>query len=340
MARSSILETVSIQIGVALSLLLLPPMMLFVFTRDFWGAYHSLMAILPALFLCFLIFLLNYWLFVPQFYFKNKKIIFFLCNGGIFVLLTLLSIYIYINAIGDPRQTSFIFSTTLFIALLFLVGAAALAFSWRNSIRNTMLREQIEEEKRRHTEAELVWLKNQINPHFLFNTLNNISALVELDKELAQESISRLSSMLRYAMYESSKALVPLEGEVNFMKDYIALMELRCNSRTKVESTFEIKSRSINIAPLLLISIIENAFKHGVSARQTSFIAISLKEEKGILNFECVNSNHAKDEKDKSGSGIGLVNMRRRLDLLYAGKYLWDQKSTDGEFKVSIKIEL
>lgn len=340
MTRNKTLHTVLIQIAVALSLLLLTPMMLFVFTRDYIGAYHSLLAILPAIIVSFLIFLLNYWIFVPLFYFKNKKIGFFLSNIGIFGILTLLSISIFINAVGDPMQTAFIFSTTLFVSLFFLVGAAALAFSLRNSLRNNLLRQQIEEEKRRHTEAELVWLKNQINPHFLFNTLNNISALIEIDKELAQDSISQLSSLLRYAMYESSKPFVPLEGEISFMKDYISLMELRCNNRTTVETNFEINQKSLNIAPLLLVSLIENAFKHGVSSNQPSRISIKLKEEYGILNFECVNTNHAKGETDKSGSGIGLANMRRRFDILYPGKYHWNQKSDEKEFNVSIDIEL
>lgn len=340
MARSSTFNTVMIQVAVAFGMLLITPMMLYVFTRDFQGAYFSLFAIAPSLIVSFSIFLLNYWWFVPKFYFQNKKLIFFLLNLSLFGILNILSIIVYINSVGDPLQTSFIFSTTLFIYLLFLVGAAALAYSLRNSQRNNLLRKQIEEEKRRHTEAELVWLKNQINPHFLFNTLNNISALVEFDKELAQDSISQLSSLLRYAMYESSKPLVPLEGEVNFMNDYISLMQLRCNSRTKIVTDFRISSKQILIAPLLLISLIENAFKHGVSASKPSFITITLIEENGNVNFICINSNHAKGDLDKSGSGIGLTNMRRRLDILYPGKYEWNQNSNEEEFKIAIKIEL
>ena len=340
MNSKTTLNTVIIQFAVALALLLVSPMMFYVFTRDFFGAYHALLAISPALFISFLIFLINYWIFVPQFYFKNRKLLFFLLNTGIFGLLIILSIFVYINTNGDHLQNYFLFSTTLFISLLFLVGAAALAFSLRNSVRNNILHQQIEEEKRRHTEAELIWLKNQINPHFLFNTLNNISALVEFDKELAQESISQLSNLLRYAMYESSKKLVPLDGEVNFMKNYISLMELRCNNKTNIETNFKINSKNLQIAPLLLVSLIENAFKHGVSSSQTSFINISLTEENGILNFICKNSNHAKGETDKSGSGIGLINMQRRLDILYPKKYVWDQTCNNQEFKIAIQIEL
>lgn len=227
-----------------------------------------------------------------------------------------------------------------FMTLMFFGGAAALAFAARNSVRTKALKEQMQEEKRRHAEAELVWLKNQLNPHFLFNTLNNISALVAFDAEQAQDSISRLSDLLRYAMYESAKPSVALPMEVDFMKDYISLMSLRCNSRTTVTTNFDISSPGAHIAPLLLISIIENAFKHGVSANRASEINISMLEKDGLLTFECSNTNHAKGADDNSGSGIGLANMRRRLDLLYAGRYEWEQSDSDGIFSIKIKIRL
>ncbi|MDE6543791.1 MAG: histidine kinase [Muribaculaceae bacterium] len=227
-----------------------------------------------------------------------------------------------------------------FFAILFLAGAAALAMALRNAARARALKEQMEEEKRRHTEAELVWLKNQLNPHFLFNTLNNISSLVVFDAERAQESISRLSDLLRYAMYESAKPTVSLLMEVDFMKDYISLMSLRCNDRTTVSTHFEVASPSIQIAPLLLVSLIENAFKHGVSASRHSEISISLIEDGGVLTFMCTNTDHAKGADDNSGSGIGLVNMRRRLELLYNDRYEWVQTSDDNRFNITIKIRL
>lgn len=340
MARYPTLYTILIQILVVVAILLSLPLMLYLFTRNYKEALGSLIGVTPAMIVSFIIFMLNYWLFVPLFYHRHKRLQFYLLNVLIYLVIIVTTILIISGSIGYYSINIFILGSSLFITLMFLVGAAALALALRNSLRNKMLREQIAEEKRRHTEDELNWLKNQINPHFLFNTLNNISALVTLDADRAQDCISRLSDLLRYAMYETSKPSVPLMKEVDFMKDYVSLMKLRCNDRTKVNSCFEIESKNARIAPLLLISLIENAFKHGVSSNLPSEISISMTEKDGSLTFECYNSNHAKDKSDHSGSGIGLKNMHRRLDLIYGEKYEWIQTSDKDTFGIIIKIEL
>ena len=284
--------------------------------------------------------MLNYWWFVPYFYYKRKRILYFCVNIVLYLLILLQAFYVFSKTVSTPAENIFIFTSTCFITLMFVVCASALALALRNSLRTHALREQILEEKRRHTEDELIWLKNQINPHFLFNTLNNISALVNIDADKAQDCISRLSDLLRYAMYETSKQFVPLNKEIEFMKDYISLMKLRCNDKTAVVSNFEVESESVQIAPLLLISLIENAFKHGVSSSQPSEISISMIENGGNLTFECQNTNHAKGTSDHSGSGIGLVNMKRRLELLYPERFEWNHHTDEEDFKIRVKIEL
>ena len=202
------------------------------------------------------------------------------------------------------------------------------------------VRRQLEEEKQKHTEAELAWLKNQINPHFLFNTLNNISSLTQIDPDQAQDSIAQLSDLLRYTMYETNKPLVPIQGEVDFMRNYIDLMKLRCNERAVVNTQFTIDNAQQEVAPLLFISLIENAFKHGLSSSRDSRIDISLTQEESTLTFTCDNTNYPKDDADRSGSGIGIENTRRRLDLLYPRRYQWEQSLSDNNiFHVRITLQ-
>jgi sensor histidine kinase YesM len=190
-------------------------------------------------------------------------------------------------------------------------------------------------------EAELAWLKNQINPHFLFNTLNNISSLAQIDGDETQEAIMQLSDLLRYAMYETNKPKVPLEGEVEFMRNYIELMKLRCNEMTKVKFETSIENREVLVAPLIFISLVENAFKHGANSNALATIDISLVQQDGTLVFTCDNTNNPKPTKDRSGSGIGLENTRRRFNLLYAGRYQWEQTITsENIYHVKITLQL
>lgn len=124
------------------------------------------------------------------------------------------------------------------------------------------------------------------------------------------------------------------------MRDYIALMSIRCNDKTSIDTTFEVGDRQRRVAPLLLISPIENAFKHGISASQPSFVRIQLYEEDGMLTFICENSDHHKSTADNSGSGIGIANIRKRLELIYPGRYILKQESHGPLFRVSFTIRL
>ena len=186
--------------------------------------------------------------------------------------------------------------------------------------------------------AELTWLKHQLNPHFLFNTLNNISSLTQIDPDKAQESIGQLSDLLRYALYDSEAEKVPLAAEVEFMSNYIDLMALRCNELTTVTKELEAPQGNVQVAPLLFISLVENAFKHGVNARYPSFVHVIMRYEDGTLVFICENSLFEKQGSDHIGSGIGLENMKRRLELLYPGRYRYKQKAEDGKYTVEVVL--
>lgn len=206
-------------------------------------------------------------------------------------------------------------------------------------INSAELKYQYEVQKRNAAEAELSWLKNQLNPHFLFNTLNNISSLAAIDGDKAQDSIAQLSDLLRYVLYESDKDFVPLDKEISFMNDYIDLMRLRYSGKADVRVTMDIHSGKAGIAPLLFISLIENAFKHGVSSRAESFVDISMKADGSDLVFECANSLFEKPKTDMAGSGIGIQNMHKRLDLIYPGQYEFNYGPQDGLYRSVLRIK-
>ena len=168
--------------------------------------------------------------------------------------------------------------------------------------------------------------------------MNNISSLVQIDQDTAQESIGQLSDLLRYTLYESNHELVPVEGEIEFMNNYIELMRLRCNELATVEVDLQIPIKPMRIVPLLFISLIENAFKHGVNSRKSSFVRIRFKAEGDDLVFTCENSDHPKPDVNRSGSGIGLENLRRRLDLAYPGRYRYDQELRENSYFVQITL--
>lgn len=173
-----------------------------------------------------------------------------------------------------------------------------------------------------HTEAELQNLKSQLNPHFLFNTLNNIYSLIQLDTTRAQQAVHDLSRMLRYVLYDSSRATVPLAAEIDFLRDYIELMRIRLPRHVRLFVSLPDAPSSTPIAPLLFISLVENAFKHGVSNEKPSYITIDIHELEGQLICSIKNSRFPKSDSDRSGSGIGLSNLTRRLDMIYPGRYI------------------
>ena len=192
-------------------------------------------------------------------------------------------------------------------------------------------------------ENQLKALEAQINPHFLLNTLNNIYALIAFDTDKAQQAVQELSKLLRYVLYDNQQTYVPLCKEVDFIRNYIELMRIRLSSNVKMTTQFDIQPDSQTlIAPLIFISLIENAFKHGISPTETSFISIRISESNKEVICEIRNSNHPKTMEDKSGSGVGLEQVSRRLEILYPGDYTWSKGiSKEGEVyesRLSIRI--
>lgn len=295
------------------------------------------------------IFFVNSFILIPFGYYRERRWLFWAGNA---IIIGLLAWHYfggnaleYINAIPNENAKRYALTSyysTSVLNIFMYVLLAAIALLGHHMYRTISLKRQLKEEQQKRTEAELEWLKNQINPHFLFNTLNNISSLVQIDADAAQDSIAQLSDLLRYAMYQTDKPMVPLAGEIDFMQNYIALMRLRHNDMLKLTVEWpDTPPSTLHLPPLLFISLIENAFKHGVSSSRPSHIDISLKVEGTTLIFTCVNSNYPKDDQNRAGSGIGLENTRRRLDLMYPGRYTWEYGVTpDGtEYRSVITIK-
>lgn len=221
-------------------------------------------------------------------------------------------------------QFNYFYFTISSLSIALFVAAIKLLKQWiKEQQQRSILQNQ-------NLQSELALLKNQINPHFIFNTLNNIDSLIEINPASASESIMKLSDIMRYVLYEATANYVPIEKEVNYLNNFISLHALRLGS-----TFFEFKDEHIRkdllIAPMLFIPLVENAIKHGQKKIKHPGIHISLKEENNGICFEV--KNYLSDitiNKDQIG-GIGLSNLKRRLDLLYFDKYILESKSTENK---------
>lgn len=301
-------------------------------------------AILPLI-----IYLLNYCLFVPYLFFRDRKFVFFSAD----IVIVLLAAFLPFIFMQKPETHEIeqltqqiqgftlagLFFGAVIIRILLYSFMIALAVGMRYIIRWYEERKKLEEERSRNAEAELKWLKNQLNPHFLFNTLNNISSLVQIDAVKAQDSIAELSDLLRYALYDSNNPKVRVLDEVAFMGNYIALMSLRCSDKTLVKVSFDDFDPSLKISPLIFISLVENAFKHGTSAHHKAYVNVDMSMDDDDLVFTCENSIIPKETKDYSGSGVGLENLKRRLELLYPGNYSYESYIEQDRYVAAVRIK-
>ncbi|MEO1051317.1 MAG: sensor histidine kinase [Bacteroidota bacterium] len=205
---------------------------------------------------------------------------------------------------------------------------------------------QKEKIKKEKISAELSFLKSQINPHFLFNTLNNIYSLAASKSGDTTKAILLLSDLMRFMLYESNVDRIPIKSEIKFINDYISLQRLRISEKKDIEIDFHIEGEyeSHFIEPMLFIPFVENAFKYGISYKDESRIMIKLIIKDSSIKFESFNkvvANFGKNGTDEhDSSGIGLKNLKRRLDLLYPGHYEMDVDSSNGHFKAYLNLNL
>lgn len=194
--------------------------------------------------------------------------------------------------------------------------------------------------KKDKTQAELMHLKSQVNPHFFFNTLNNLYGLVELNPAKAQQLILKLSDMMRYSIYEGQKDWVSLADEITYLENYMDLHKMRYHKTIDIRFDVDVEDPTIKIMPLLLIIMVENAFKHGVEKlRKGAFVYIRLKATLKYIDFEIENNFDADEQIDNPG--IGLNNLKKRLELVYFKKHELEISSTSAAiYKISLKLTL
>jgi two-component system, LytTR family, sensor kinase len=330
--------------------------------------YNFLLIYYIIAFLNGLIFYINYLLLVPRLFFQKNKLKYYLSALALVVGFYFVSdltgkiVFNYLskngklpsiellpergNEPGPPRggllRASYPFrethplsygSTALFI-VFFSLGLKVLE-------RQSKLERIQEEMERTKLNTELAFLKNQISPHFFFNTLNNIYSLISINAEDSQKAILKLSKLMRYLLYETEHGNTSLSSEIDFMNNYIDLMKLRITDKVDLKVSFPEKCDEIRIPPMLFVPFIENAFKHGVSYREKSFIDINMRAGKENITLRCANSNFLKKEDQDSGSsGIGLENVSKRLNLIFPGKHELKINKTDTVFEILLFINL
>lgn len=274
----------------------------------------------------FFAFYFNYFVLVDYFFLKSKKIQFYFLNILLLILLyvllsTFLSLEIFHPSLnGKPIREIRSGAMTTVQVILPIILSIGMCIGLKVNSRLNKNQLLLQEVKQAQLNTEIKYLKYQVQPHFLFNTLNNIYALIDNSPFLAKQSIHTMSKMMRYLLHDASNNKVPLVKEIEFLERYIDLMQLRVSSNLTLEKKFPIVNQPIKIAPLLLITFIENAFKHGIDAIKNSYITIDLEIEKNHITYLVVNSSFPEKEK-VTDSGIGLENLKKRLEILYPNNF-------------------
>lgn len=291
-----------------------------------------------------IVFYYNYFFLIDRLLFR-KRMLLYIVSVLIFVIL-LVSGAEFLSSLTRPESPghmhgpvpgNFVMAIRNFAISLLSVGLSlALKFSMRWTKIERMNEKIMSEQK----DMELANLKNQLNPHFLFNTLNNIYALIQIDSKRAQNAVHQLSKMLRYALYEDSQE-VELAKDLDFVRNFIELMKLRlsANHQLSVDIPRQVSS-DLKIAPLLFISLIENAFKYGMASSKPSVIMISITVTGETVRCHIENSFFPEKVADKSSSGIGLSNLKRRLDLVYSNHYNLEYGISGNMFISDLSINL
>lgn len=267
---------------------------------------------------------------------KKKKRAYFLRLAGI--VLTGPVLYIFLHP--DRLDT---FDLLYYIICIFTIALPFIFLSWlarttENLVLNTIRKEQLEKQA---VQAELHYLKSQINPHFLFNTLNNIHTLVYKQAATAPGAVMQLASLMRYMIYESNVPTVPLSREITYLRDYINLQQLRYKKAPVVDLEIEGDPETCFIAPLLFIHFLENAYKHSPARLEPGDVKLKLEIKENTLIF---NIQNPVGTKQKSGNtpdepgGIGLPNIKKRLQLLYPETHTLEISSTDDRYEVILTI--
>ena len=285
-----------------------------------------------------LLFYANSYVLIPALVYKKKYIsyamsliivLFFL------FLLNRLSVSIFLPTLPFSIRA---FTFFYFFPCMFILACSIAFRMFRDKVQSDNIAIQKERE---NLKTELAFLRSQVSPHFMFNVLNNMVSLARKKSDQLEPSLFKLSSLLRYMLYETDEEKVLLEREVEYLQSYIDLQLQRFGSKVKVNLQMKDFDGSYFIEPMLLIPFVENAFKHGTGFKQNSEITIELEAKKDRLQFMVKNyyDSSIQQVRDKT-SGIGLQNVKRRLDLLYKGEHNLQIEHKDNYFTVTLQLNL
>jgi sensor histidine kinase YesM len=267
---------------------------------------------------------------------KKKKATYYLSLAVIILTGPLIYLLFHYNKQDNPNSFFEEYVINIISFILPFILLSWLARVTENLVINTVKKEQLEKQA---VEAELYYLKSQINPHFLFNTLNNIHTLVYKQAPSAPEAVMQLASLMRYMIYESNAPTVPLTREMAYLQDYVSLQQLRYKLRPVVDLTIKGETGACHIAPLLFIHLLENAYKHSPARLEPGDIKVRMEIDKDVLTFSVQNpvGNNKANILEEPG-GIGLPNVRKRLALLYPGQHTLGIQRLGETFLVVLKI--
>ncbi len=285
------------------------------------------------------LFYINYLILVPKLLLKRKLFLYILVATllvtGVTYIHQQLNLPFYYDNIQKQGRIRITYAiSVLFNSVLIVIGAISkMYFEWNKSEAQ---KKRIEAQKK---SSELKALKNQVNPHFLFNSLNSIYSLTVKQSKEASASVIMLSELMRYMLYETDKKWVLLENELSYIENYVNLQRLRIANNENVKLTIKGEIRDQKISPLLLISFIENAFKYGTDISGKTNINITIEIQDNFLEFKCENSiGHKKKHTDNSG--IGLQNTKEQLELIFPNKYELFLDENRNKFTVHLKLNL
>jgi two-component system, LytTR family, sensor kinase len=307
----------------------------FRFFNDNWIAY---------LFQSVLILALIYQL-APKLLFKNRHLTFAFISIGLLLICAFISgnlVHGHPAMDGPPPPPGFgrknipspVINNLLLLSISYILAIFLETFSFAQKKEEALLLSKSE-----NMENELKLLKSQINPHFLFNSLNNIYSLSMIDANKTQEAILHLSDMLRYVLYDCEKPLVSIDKEVTYIQDFIDLFMLKSSKKYPVQTQFSIENQSLQIAPMLLIPFVENAFKHSnIEKIDEAFLNINIHTTNETVHFTIENSFRKGPKIQDAVGGIGILNVQKRLNLLYPEKHSLLISENSTTFKVELKI--
>jgi two-component system LytT family sensor kinase len=289
--------------------------------------------------LLILFFYLNAGVLIPRLFYKKKYAWYVLFVIFSFAFYVMVMYVLSVNFTDSDHNFSFnkhlFFSTFIFLFIL----SGSIAYK---TIRDKIIADQLVKEKENeYLKTELALLRSQVSPHFMFNVLNNMVSLARKKSDILEPSLIKLSSLMRYMLYETDEEKVSLEKETEYLQSYIDLQQQRYGKKVTINVNMHPADKMYDIEPMLLIPFVENAFKHGTGLIENAHIDIDLKAEKNILYFSVTNQYNAESHeiKDKS-SGIGLVNVQRRLQLLYPTKHKLFITKDNNLFTVTLNINI